>query len=141
LKTTIRENPTDSFRDAAALVVLILLALTVRLGPQDDVGDLVPAAEAAQSAADTADPEPAPAMLGSLVDPGARPIPRVRVLALDETERVLTLATDPAGDLDAGNTLCRIERGPTGIEASCARVAEARPRALPACAAREHTEG
>jgi hypothetical protein len=92
-------------RDAAALLLLILVILTVRPDAGENVGDLVPDANAAV-------PE---ASLAARPDPGEEPpleaaiVPGVRVVALDH-------APGPNAQVT-----CRLYRAGEAVEARCTR--------------------
>jgi hypothetical protein len=141
VKPSIRTSPGQSLRDAAALLFVILLALTVRLGPADAVVELVPASQAGESAAPA---DPADVDTEVALDVPARPVPAhpvaagVEVFPLDGGKHVLRIgsASDDTVELDTEKetTVCRITRRPTGpahtttIEASCELISDARER-------------
>jgi hypothetical protein len=106
-----RRNPTNSLRDAAALLILILLALTVRSDTAEDVGSLVPEAKAAPAEAAVVDDREAVTVPGPETATAAAG-PEVRLFSLGQGHATL-------GD---GKTRCRIERSDDKIEAHCTRV-------------------
>jgi len=125
LNRAIHRTPTQPLRDSAVVLALLLLLLTVRLGPENPIGDLLPETEAAQvvpqaagdhaDAVMTLDNGPARARLLAAPAPAqwvARTLPRI-------------LIDDGA---TPRKTLCRITRVGDDVEASCIRVDDASSR-------------